>query len=205
MTDLVGEAAAAATAAFTGLLVVVGYFQIGGQLRKVSSQLDANLKALQLEEAELRLAPQRREEYRARRSQAEQVQLERRDGVDLVVHTTKPSSYSYLAVTNRSGRPVTAVDVLFGDKWAFDTGQLDLAAPEPRQLQNGRRETLDEIGPGETWYFLIYTTYRIQVADSEVWAFFTNVNGVQWRKNLIGQLVEIPPPKPGRPGVDLSE
>jgi len=37
--------------------------------------------------------------------------------------------------------------------------------------------------------------YQNQVADSEVGALFTDVNGVDWRKNLIGQLDEIRPPQ----------
>ena len=53
-----------------------------------------------------------------------------------------------------------------------------------------RRDT-----PGETWCLLVYATFQNEVADSEVGALFTDVNGVHWRKNLIGQLDEIRPPQ----------
>ena len=192
----IGDAAGWATAVATAALAVIAYVQLGGQ-RKELSGIGDQLQALQAEELELRLAPQRRDEYRARRKQAQQVHLERRDGVPLLVGSTSttPTSYSYLAVTNASGQPVRTVTVTFGDDYAFDVGKLDLAAPAPQQLQDRRGYTLSEIPPGETWYFLVYTAYQNEVADSEVSALFTDANGVEWRKNLISQLDEIQPPK----------
>jgi len=141
----IGDAAGWATAAATVLLAVIAYVQLSVQRRELGN-VGNQLLALRAEELELRLAPQRREEYRARRKQAVQVRLERSDGVPLLVDST-PTRYSYLAVTNASDQPVRTVSVLFGDNYAFDVGKLDLAAPAPQQLQDRHRYVLGEIPP----------------------------------------------------------
>lgn len=200
----VGDAATWATATFTAIFAGIAYYQLKAQRQELSEKLSNvgnKLDELKAERIDLDLEARRREEYRARRAQAAQVHLDRGDKVELLEPpVTMPTGYSYLAVTNRSGEPVRTVDVWFGETYAYDVGKLDPAAPGPQQLQDRHRMTLGEILPGDTWYFLVLTTYRMDVPDDQVYAFFTDLNGVRWRKNLIEELVEIPPPEPPRPG-----
>lgn len=204
----IGDLATWATALFTAIFAAIAWYQLQAQRQELSAKLSNvgdKLDELKAERLDLALEGPRREQYRAHRAQAEQVRLERGDKVELLEPpATTPIGYSYLAVTNRSDEPVRTVDVWFGKNYAYDSGKLDPAATGPQQLQDPHRLTLGQILPGDTWYFLVYTTYRMDVPDEQVYAFFTDRYGVRWRKNLIEELVEIPPPEPSPPGQDNS-
>jgi hypothetical protein len=186
-----GDAASWATAAFTLALALVAWIQLNGQrteLKNVGKQLD-DLKAEQIQQE---LTERRAKWEQERRAQALQVKLKRGDKVELLEPPVMiPTGYSYLAVTNQSDQPIRTVSVKFGPKWAYDSGKLDPDASGPQELQDSQRETVSEIVPGDTWYFLVYTTYRNEVPDQQVYATFTDANGVRWAKNPNEELEEL--------------
>jgi hypothetical protein len=179
-----GDWASWATALFTlGLVVVAGV-----QLGRVSNKLD-DLKTQQIEQE---LTERRAKWEQERRAQALQVKLKRVDKVELLEPPdSTPTGYSYLAVTNESDQPIRTVSAKFGPKWAYDSGKLDPNATGPQELQDPHHETVPEIVPGDTWYFLVYPTYRIEVPDREVYATFTDAKGARWAKNPNEELGEL--------------
>jgi hypothetical protein len=204
-----GDAATWATAFFTAVFAGIAYYQLRAQREELSTNLGnvgQKLDDLKAAQMQLQLEGEAAKAYQERTRYAQQVRLERRDGVRLVINPAAgPFSYSYLAITNESLEPIRTVEATFGNQLAFDIGLLDLTAPEPQQLENRERDTLAAIGPGETWYFITRTVYPNDVPNPVVCAWFTDVNGVQWRKNMIGELDKVTPPKPAPPGPSLAE
>jgi hypothetical protein len=206
-----GDAATWATATFTAIFAGIAYYQLKAQRQELSEKLSNvgdKLDELKADRIKQELRERREKWEQARRAQAMQVKLKRGDKVELLMPgDTTPTEYSYLAVTNQSDNPLHTVCATFHNKYAWYIGKLDPDARGPQQLQDPTREVLSEILPGETWYFLVLATSRTSVPDDQVYAGFTDANGVRWRKNLWGEFEDIEPAETAPPdqGTSLAE